>query len=39
VSANGREVYVGELASSPAGALHKFELSKVKGKEDLIFFF
>ncbi|CAF4387663.1 unnamed protein product [Rotaria socialis] len=28
VSANAREIYVGELASSPANALHKFELSK-----------
>ncbi|CAF1639099.1 unnamed protein product, partial [Adineta ricciae] len=30
VSSNGREVYVGELATSPANALHKFELSKRK---------
>ncbi|CAF4863663.1 unnamed protein product, partial [Rotaria socialis] len=27
VSTNGREVYVGELASSPINALHKFELA------------
>jgi hypothetical protein len=35
VSKNGREVYVGELATSPAGALHKFELATRKGKIDL----
>ncbi|CAF3020503.1 unnamed protein product [Rotaria sp. Silwood2] len=28
VSTNAREIYVGELASSPSNALHKFELSK-----------
>jgi hypothetical protein len=30
VSANGREIYVGELASTSANALHKFELAKRK---------
>ncbi len=30
VSANAREIYVAELAPSPANALHKFELSKQK---------
>lgn len=38
VSANAREVYVGELASSPANALHKFELSQQKGFRSKIFF-
>ncbi len=32
VSANGREIYVGELALTSANALHKFELAKRKGK-------
>ena len=32
VSKNGREIYVGELASSPVHALHKFELATRKGK-------
>lgn len=32
VSANAREIYVAELASSPANALHKFELVRKKGK-------
>ena len=32
VSSNGREVYVGELASTSANALHKFEIAKRKGK-------
>jgi hypothetical protein len=31
VSINAREIYVAELALSPANALHKFELSKQKG--------
>ncbi|CAF0866492.1 unnamed protein product [Rotaria sp. Silwood1] len=30
VSANAREIYVGELATSPSNALHKFELSTPK---------
>ncbi|CAF1192501.1 unnamed protein product [Adineta steineri] len=30
VSANAREIYVGELASIPANALHKFQISKLK---------
>ncbi|CAF0855130.1 unnamed protein product [Adineta ricciae] len=30
VSSNAREIYVGELALTPANALHKFELSKRK---------
>ena len=29
---NAREIYVGELATQPGHALHKFELSIRKGK-------
>lgn len=35
VSTNGREVYVGQLSSEPGHALHKFELSKQKGFEEM----
>lgn len=38
VSSNGREVYVGELASSPINALHKFELAKRKGKNGFLLY-
>lgn len=38
VSSNGREIFVGELATKPVNALHKFELAKRKGKENRIEF-
>ncbi|CAF2813402.1 unnamed protein product [Rotaria sp. Silwood2] len=37
VSTNAREIYVGELASSPSNALHKFELSQKKDLPTQIF--
>lgn len=39
MSSNGREIYVGELASSPGNALHKFELSQDKGGNQITYFF
>ena len=37
VSTNGREIYVGELATASKNALHKFELTVRKGeKSDLL---
>jgi len=39
VSTNAREIYVAELALSPANALHKFELAKSKGKKIVFFIF
>lgn len=33
MSSNGREIFVGELATKTSNALHKFELAKRKGRE------